>query len=99
MSLAGWLDGRFEPFYCNAKYFCHWIRWIQWKHLGITEMPGQINSIYVLIFHISIHFFIHSNKGLEVSVINPLIERTKHPQEIQKIWTFQRLLKILIEYL
>ena len=30
--------GRFEPFYCYDKYFCHWIRWIQWKHLGKTQL-------------------------------------------------------------
>ena len=29
-------SGRFEPFYCNDKYFCHWICWIQWQHLGET---------------------------------------------------------------
>ena len=22
---------RLEPFYCNDKYFCHWIPWIQWQ--------------------------------------------------------------------
>ena len=30
--------GRFKPFYCNDKYFCHWNRWIQWQHLGKTHM-------------------------------------------------------------
>ena len=32
------LGGRFEPFHCYDKYFCHWIRWIQWKHLGKTQI-------------------------------------------------------------
>ena len=26
--------GRFEPFYCNDKYFCGGIRLIRWKHIG-----------------------------------------------------------------
>ena len=30
--------GRFEPFYCNDKYFCHWIQRIQWKYLGKTQL-------------------------------------------------------------
>ena len=34
--------GRFEPFYCNDKYFCHWIRWIQWKHLGKTQIVSIV---------------------------------------------------------
>ena len=32
--------GRFEPFYCNDKYFCEWIKW---KHLGKTQI-GQISD-------------------------------------------------------
>ena len=29
---------RFDPFYCDCKYFCHWIQRIHWKHLGKTPM-------------------------------------------------------------
>ena len=28
-------DGNFEPFYCYDRYFC---QWIQWKHLGKTQL-------------------------------------------------------------
>ena len=31
-------DGRFESFYCNGKYFCHWIQWSQRKHQGKTQL-------------------------------------------------------------
>ena len=33
-------SGWFEPFYNNDNYFCHWIRWIQWKHLGKTQQDS-----------------------------------------------------------
>ena len=38
-----WLGGRFELFNCNDKYFCHWIQWILWKHLGKTQLWGLVN--------------------------------------------------------
>ena len=34
--VAGW-----SPF--NDKYFCHWIRWIQWKDLGKTLLTGMFS--------------------------------------------------------
>ena len=36
------MGDRFDPFYCNDKYFWHWILFslIQWKHLGKTQRCG-----------------------------------------------------------
>ena len=34
----------FKPFYCNNKYFCLWIKRIQWKYLAKT----QIDTIRLL---------------------------------------------------
>ena len=34
--------GRFQPFYCNDKYFCHWI---QWKHLGTRMHSSRMCTI------------------------------------------------------
>ena len=39
------LAGRFEPFYCNDKYFCHWIQRIQWKHLGKTPNMYELRYL------------------------------------------------------
>ena len=37
--LVSYIRGsRFETFYCNDKYFCHWIQRIQWKHLEKTQI-------------------------------------------------------------
>ena len=36
-----------KPFYCNGEYFCPWIQWIQWKHLGKT----QIINLFSLSYH------------------------------------------------
>ena len=35
-------DG-FEPFYCNDKYFCHWI---QWKHLGTRMHSSRMCTVH-----------------------------------------------------
>ena len=44
--------GRFEPFYCNDEYFCHWI---QWQHLGKTPavVHGTKFSLKNLLFNTS----------------------------------------------
>ena len=43
--VSNWRDGRFEPFYCNDKYFCHWI---QWKHLQKTpNITNRCSSVYM----------------------------------------------------
>ena len=33
----GWVAG-WSPFYCNDKYFCHWIQRIHWKHVRKTQL-------------------------------------------------------------
>ena len=42
--------GRLEPFYYNGIYFCHWIRWFQWKHLGKTPLNyyPTLENIFIL---------------------------------------------------
>ena len=38
-------DGQFEPFYCNDKYFSHWIQRIQWKHFGKTQLVFGVRPL------------------------------------------------------
>ena len=33
-------DDKFEPFYCNDKYFCHWNSLNSVKHLGETPLSS-----------------------------------------------------------
>ena len=40
--------GRFKPFYCSDKYFCHWIQRIQWEHLGKTPLLRQPDYFVLL---------------------------------------------------
>ena len=40
---------RFEPCYCNDKYFCDQFHWIQWKHLGKTQLFSSPMSCYALV--------------------------------------------------
>ena len=40
--------GRFKPFCCDDKYFCYWIRWIQYKHLGKTLRYTMESICWVL---------------------------------------------------
>ena len=57
--VASWAvtwGGGFEPFYCEDKYFSHWIQQIHWKHLGKTQIsmisiiPSSIQR-YLLKLH------------------------------------------------
>ena len=53
MCLAGagllhkrWLGGRFEPFYCDDKYFCHWIQQRPLIILKTVTLPNGSLVIY-----------------------------------------------------
>ena len=40
---------KFEPFYCYGNFFCHWICWIQCKHLGKNSIMKYILAVSILL--------------------------------------------------
>ena len=58
-------SGRFEPFYCNDKYFCHWI---QWKQLGKTHVGFMFLTGYEVLY------FMTNILSQCLKVVNPVDE-------------------------
>ena len=69
--------GRFEPFHCNDKYFCHWIQWkLQCYFIDIRGNKNlqSINSATIYISGIS-ELAIHKCKKVWVCFSSILSQR------------------------
>ena len=66
--------GWFKPFYCNDKYFCHWI---QWKHLGKTQVS---ETIFLCVQLVGLQMFVieeHQTLYIAFHLFDYTLERMK----------------------
>ena len=97
---AGLLHERWQVralFYYNDKYFCHWIRWIQWKDLEKTpmcsfwifnyhfEFPAKRFGNSVYIFNWKDIFICHKHSKIK---LNTLPVKSSRGHKIQMVDIF-----------